>query len=124
MLSTAVAAMASTTDHGHRLETELRHVHLELVRRRIRRVRVELEGLPVDPSLDARGSERSLQIALADPAEGSDDVADDLDDCALVQSSRHYRCEAARTRFDWLLAVPVRALPLYAKCGDSYGPRA
>ena len=54
-------------------------------------------GRPVDPRLDARGSERSLQIALADPAEGSDDVADDLDDGALVESSRHGRGEAART---------------------------
>ena len=43
-----------------------------------------MKGLPVDASLDARGSERGLQIALADPAEGSDDVADDLDDSALV----------------------------------------
>ena len=78
------SSVLSTTDHGHRLETELGHVHLELIRWCIRRVGVELEGLPVDPSLDARGSERSLQIALADPAEGSDDVADDLDDGALV----------------------------------------
>ena len=76
----------------------------------------------MDPSLDARGSERSLQIALADPAEGSDDVADDLDDSALVERRRHGRGEAARTRFDWLLAVPVRALPLYADSGDRNRP--
>ena len=110
MLSTAVAAMAcqglavlSTTDHGHRLETELGHVHIELVRRCIGRVRVELEGLPVDASLDARGSERGLQIALADPAEGSDDVADDLDDSALSATASHggHGCgEAARADFD------------------------
>ena len=51
----------------------------------------------MDPSLDARGSERSLEVALADPAEGSDDVADDLDDGALVERRRHGRREAART---------------------------
>ena len=97
MLSTAVAAMAcrglavlSTTDHGHRFETELGHVHLEFIGGRVRGTGVQLEGLPVDPSLDARGSERSLEVTLADPAEGSDDVGDDLDDGALVQSSRHY----------------------------------
>ena len=104
MLSTAVAAMAfSTTDHGHRFETELGPVHLEFVCWCVRRVRVQLEGLPVDPRLDARGSERSLEVALADPAEGSDDVADDLDDGALVERRRHGRGEAARARFDWLL---------------------
>jgi hypothetical protein len=78
----------------------------------------------VDPSLDARGSERSLEVALADPAEGSDDVADDLDDGALIERRRHGCGEAARARFYWLLAVPVRALPLYAKSGDSYELRA
>ena len=107
--STAVAAMAcrlavlSTTDHGHRVETELLHVHLEFIGGRVRGVRVQLEGLPVDPSLDARGSERSLQIALADPAEGSDDVADDLDDSALSATASHggHGCgEASRARFD------------------------
>ena len=65
----------------------------------------------MDPSLDARGSERSLEVALADPAEGSDDVADDLDDGALLERRRHGRGEAARARFDWLYTVPVRALP-------------
>ena len=91
MLSTAVAAMAcrglavlSTTDHGHRFETELGHVHLEFIGGRVRGTGVQLEGLPVHPRLDARGSERSLQIALADPAEWSDDVRNDLDDGALV----------------------------------------
>ena len=72
------------TDHGHRFETELGHVHLEFIGGRVRGAGVQLKRLPVDPSLDARGSERGLQIALADPAEGSDDVADDLDDGALV----------------------------------------
>ena len=102
MLATAVVAMAcrglavlSTTDHGHRFETELGHVHLEFIGGRVRGAGVELEGLPVDPSLDARGSERSLQIALADPAEGSDDVGDDLDDGALLERRRHGRGEAA-----------------------------
>ena len=56
-----------------------------------------MKGLPVHPRLDARGSERSLEVALADPAEGSDDVGDDLDDRALVERRRHYCCEAART---------------------------
>ena len=82
---------------------ELGHVHLELVRRRVRRVRVQLEGLPVDPSLDARGSERSLQIALADPAEGSHNITDDLDDSALSATASHggHGCgEAARADFD------------------------
>ena len=54
----------------------------------------------MDPSLDARGSERSLEVALADPAEGSDDVADDLDDSALSATASHggHGCgEAART---------------------------
>ena len=83
VLSTAVAAMA-WTGHGHRFETELGHVHLEFIGGRVRRARVQLEGLPVDPRLDARGSERSLQIALADPAEGSHNITDDLDDGALV----------------------------------------
>ena len=116
--------MASTTDLGHRFETELGHVHLELIGGRVRGAGVQLEGLPVDPSLDARGSERSLEVALADPAEGSDDVADDLDDGALIERRRHGCGEAARARFYWLLAVPVRALPLYAKSGDSYELRA
>ena len=77
----------------------------------------------MDPSLDARGSERSLEVALADPAEGSHNITDDLDDSALVERRRHGRGEAARARFDWLLAVPVRALPLYAESGDTYEPR-
>ena len=72
-------------------------------------------GRPVHPRLDARGSERSLQIALADPAEGSDDVADDLHDGALVERRRHYRREASRTDFvTTASAVPVRALHLHA----------
>ena len=107
MLSTAVAAMAcrglavlSTTDHGHRFETELGHVHLEFIGGRVRGTGVQLEGLPVHPSLHARGSERSLQIALADPAEGSDDVAYYFHDGALVERRRHGCGEAARTRFD------------------------
>ena len=132
VLSTAVAAIAcrlavlSTTDHGHRVETELLHVHLELVRGCVRGVGVELEGLPVDPSLDARGSERSLEVALADPAEGSDDVADDLDDSALSATASHggHGCgEAARTDFEAAEQCSHRALHLYAKCGDSYEPR-
>ena len=81
VLATAGAAMAY---HGHRLETELGHIHLELIRGRVRGAGVELERLPVDPSLDARGSERSLEVALADPAEGSDDITNNLDDSALV----------------------------------------
>ena len=110
MLSTAVAAMAcrglavlSTTDHGHRFETELGHVHLEFIGGRVRGVRVELEGLPVHPRLDSRGSERSLQIALADPAEGSHNITDDLDDGALSATASHggHGCgEAARADFD------------------------
>ena len=68
-------------------------------------------GRPVDARLDARGSERSLQIALADPAEGSHNITDDLDDGALLERRRHGRGEAARARFDWLYTVPVRALP-------------
>ena len=44
------------------------------------------------------------KIALADPAEGSDDVADDLDDSALVESSRHIVVRGLRS---W----PVRAAP-------------
>ena len=78
----------------------------------------------MDPRLDARGSERSLQIALADPAEGSDDVAYYFHDGALVERRRHGCGEAARTRFDWLLNSALRALLLYAKSGDSYEPRA
>ena len=115
--------MLSTTDHGHRFETELGHVHLELVRGRVRGAGVELERLPVDPSLDARGSERSLEVALADPAEGSDDVGDDLDDSALSATASHggHGCgEAARTDFEAAEQCSHRALHLYAKCGDSY----
>ena len=81
-------------------------------------------GRPVHPRLDARGSERSLQVALADPAEGSDDVADDLDDGALLERRRHGRGEAARTDFEATEQCSHRALHLYAKCGDSYEPRA
>ena len=106
--------MLSTTDHGHRFETELRHVHLEFIGGRVRGAGVELEGLPVDPSLDARGSERSLQIALADPAERSDDVANDLDDSALSATASHggHGCgEAARVDFDSAEQCSHRALP-------------
>ena len=81
-------------------------------------------GRPVHPRLDARGSERSLQVALADPAEGSDDVADDLDDGALLERRRHGRGEAARTDFEAAEQCSHRALHLYAECGDSYEPRA
>ena len=52
----------------------------------------------MDPSLDARGSERSLEVALADPAEGSDDVAYYFHDGALVERRRHGCGEAARDR--------------------------
>ena len=79
--------LAHPRRHPHNLlsaHAELVAVHLELVRRCIGRVGVELEGLPVDPSLDARGSERSLEVALADPAEGSHNITDDLDDSAFV----------------------------------------
>ena len=114
LFSPAIAAMAcrepavlSTTDHGHRFETELGHVHLEFIGGRVRRVGVELEGFPVDPSLDARGSERSLEVALADPAEGSDDVAYYFHDGALVERRRHGCGEAARTDGEGCL----RALP-------------
>ena len=55
--------------------------------------------------MDARGSERSLEVALADPAEGSHNITDDLDDGALVERRRHGRGEAARTRFDWLCSA-------------------
>ena len=78
----------------------------------------------MDPSLDARGSERSLEVALSDPAEGSDDVADYLDDSALLERRRHGRGEAARTRFDCCWDWPVRAQRLNATSGDSYEPRA
>ena len=64
----------------------------------------------MDPSLDARGSERSLQIALADPAEGSDDVAYYFHDGALVERRRHGRGEAARSRFDTAEQRSHRAL--------------
>ena len=81
----------------------------------------------MDPRLDARGSERSLEVALADPAEGSDDVADDLDDSALRATAGHgdHGCgEAARTDFEAAEQCSHRAPYLYAKCGDSYEPRA
>ena len=70
--------------------------------------------------MDARGSERSLEVALADPAEGSDDVAYYFHDGALVERRRHGCGEAARTRFD-AAAVP-ESTPLYATGGDSYEP--
>jgi len=43
----------------------------------------------VHPRRDARGSESALEVALPDPAEGSDDIADDVYDDALVDGSRH-----------------------------------
>ena len=67
-------------------------------------------GRPVDARLDARGSERSLQIALADPAEGSDDVAYYFHDGALVERRRHGRGEASRARFEAAEQCSHRAL--------------
>ena len=77
----------------------------------------------MDPSLDARGSERSLEVALADPAEGSDDVAYYFHDGSLVERRRHGCGEAARTDCDCWLSSALRALHLHAKSGDSYVPR-
>ena len=77
----------------------------------------------MDPSLDARGSERSLEVALADPAEGSHNITDDLDDGALVERRRHGRGEGSRARFDCWTTVLSQSTALYAKCGDSYEPR-
>ena len=54
----------------------------------------------MDARLDARGSERSLEVALADPAEGSDDVAYYFHDGALVERRRHGCGEAARPDCD------------------------
>ena len=75
----------------------------------------------MDPRLDARGSERSLQIALADPAEGSHNITDDLDDGALSATASHggHGCgEAARTDgFDWCESTGL-AQPLNANSGD------
>ena len=93
-------AVLSTTDHGHRFETELGHVHLEFIGGRVRGAGVQLEGLPVDARLDARGSERSLEVALADPAEGSDDVTYYFHDGTLVERRRHDCGKAARPDCD------------------------
>ena len=77
----------------------------------------------MDPSLDARGSERSLKVTLSDPAEGSDDITNNLDDSALVERRRHGRGEGSRARFDCWTTVLSQSTALYAKCGDSYEPR-
>ena len=54
----------------------------------------------MDASLDARGSERGLQIALTDPAEGSDDVTYYFHDGTLVERRRHDCGKAARPDCD------------------------
>ena len=75
----------------------------------------------MDPRLDARGSERGLEVALADPAEGSHNITDDLDDSALSATASHggHGCgEAARTDgFDWCESTGL-AQPLNANSGD------
>ena len=65
----------------------------------------------MDPSLDARGSERSLEVALADPAERSDDVRDDFDDGTLVERRRHGRGEGSRGVLTAGQQCSHRALP-------------
>ena len=75
---------------------ELCGVRVDLEGWNIRRVRVQLERLPSHRRVDAGLGERGLEVALPNPAERSDDVADDVD--GHLAGRHEYRARDAASR--------------------------